>query len=158
MKQICFFLLFLILMSCEYFNVKKTSSEAILQEELQLFNWNEVDEYPSFSVCDSIETKLHKKQCFETVLTEYITNYFQQDTIIVSQDISDTLLLHLQISDKGILTLVDVEVDSLTNKEIPDIADLLKKGLDALPLIYPALKRGQQVKTEFKLPVIIHVD
>ena len=158
MKQICVFLLFLIVMSCEYFNVKKTSPEAILKEELQMFNWNDVDEYPSFSVCDSSETKLQKKQCFEKVLTEHITNYFQQDTIIVSQDIADSLLLHLQISDKGILTLVDVEVDTLTKKEIPDIANLLKKGLDELPLIYPALKRGQQVKTEFKLPVIIHVD
>lgn len=158
MKQICVFLLFLILMSCEYFNVKKTSSEAILQEELQTFNWNEVDEYPSFSVCDTFETKLQKKQCFETVLTEHITNFFQQDTIIVSQDITDTLLLHLQISHKGILTLVDVDVDSITNKEIPDIRDLLKTGIDSLPLIYPALKRGQQVKTQFILPVIIHVD
>lgn len=158
MKQICVFLLFLILMSCEYFNVKKTSSEAILKEELQMFNWNEVDAYPSFKVCDSSETKLQRKQCFETVLTKHITNFFQQDTIIVSQDITDTLLLYLQISDKGILTLVNVEVDSLTKKEIPDIDSLLKKGLDSLPLIYPALKRGQQVKTEFKLPVIIHVD
>ena len=53
MKKISVLLCVLILSSCEYFNVKKTSSEAILKEELQTFNWNEVDAYPSFSDCDS---------------------------------------------------------------------------------------------------------
>ena len=62
MKQICVFLGFLMLMSCQYFNVKKTSSDAILKEELQTFNWNEVDEYPSFPECDSAITKQEKKQ------------------------------------------------------------------------------------------------
>lgn len=145
-------------MSCEYFNVKKTSSEAILKEELQTFNWNEVDEYPSFSLCDSSANKQERKQCFETILTTHITNSLQKDTIVVSQDIEDTLLLQLQVSETGILSLVNLKVDSLTNHEIPNIKELLAKGLDSLPKIFPAIKRGQQVKTEFKLPVIIHVN
>jgi acid phosphatase class B len=145
-------------MSCEYFNVKKTSSEAILKEELQTFNWNEVDEYPSFSICDSSATKLVRKQCFETILTTHIKSSLQKDTIVISQDIEDTLLLQLQISETGILSLVNLKVDSITNQEIPNIKELLIKGLDSLPKIFPALKRGQQVKTEFKLPVIIHVN
>jgi len=146
------------LTSCEYFNVKKTSSEAILKEELQTFNWNEVDEYPSFSACDSSSTKQERKQCFETFLTAYITNSLQKDTIIVTQDIKDTLLLQLQISETGILSLVNLKVDSLTNQEIPNIKELLRRGLDSLPEIFPATKRGQQVKTEFKLPIIINVN
>jgi hypothetical protein len=158
MKQICVFLSLLTLMSCEYFNVKKTSSEAILKEELQTFNWNEVDEYPSFSLCDSSANKQERKQCFETILTTHITNSLQKDTIVVSEDIEDTLLLQLQVSETGILSLVNLKVDSLTNHEIPNIKELLTKSLDSLPKIFPAIKRGQQVKTEFKLPVIIHVN
>ncbi len=158
MKQICVFLSLLTLMSCEYFNVKKTSSEDILKEELQTFNWNEVDEYPTFSVCDSSATKQERKLCFETILTTHITNSLQKDTILVSQDIEDTLLLQLQISETGILSLVNLAVDSLTNKEIPNIKELLSQSIDSLPKIFPALKRGQQVKTEFKLPIIIHVN
>ena len=91
MKQIFVFLLCLMLLSCEYFKVKKTSSEAILKEEMKTFNWSDVDEYPSFSVCDSSATKQERKQCFETVLTSHITNYLQNETIIVSHDIEDTL-------------------------------------------------------------------
>ena len=50
-----------------------------------------------------------------------------------------------------------MEVDSLTNQEIPNIKVLLAKSIDSLPKIFPAIKRGQQVKTEFKLPIIIKV-
>jgi hypothetical protein len=158
MKQICVFLGFLMLMSCQYFNVKKTSSDAILKEELQTFNWNEVDEYPSFPECDSAITKQEKKQCFEEVLTAHFTRLLQRDTIVVTQDIKDTLLLQLQISEKGVLSVLNIKVDSLTSQEIPNIKDLLLHGLDCLPKIFPAIKRGQQVKTEFKLPVIITVN
>lgn len=146
------------LMSCEYFNVKKTSSEAILKEELQTFNWNDVDEYPSFSVCDSSATKQERKQCFETTLTSCITNNLEKHTIIVTQEIKDTINLKLQVSEQGKVKLLSVYVDSITSHEIPNIKALLAKSLDSLPKIFPAIKRGQQVKTEFKLPIIIYAN
>jgi hypothetical protein len=155
MKQICIFLLLLILFSCEYFNVKKVSSETILKEELQTFNWNDVDEYPSFSVCDSTSTKQEKKACFEQTLTSFITNYLQKDTIIVTQDINDTINLNFKVTAAGDLILLDTKIDSLTNNEIPNIKQLLTESLDSLPKIFPAIKRGQQVTTEFTLPIII---
>ena len=156
MKPFCFLVL-LILTSCEYFNVKKTSSEAILKEELQTFNWNEVDEYPTFSSCDSLVSKLESKQCFEQVLTSHITTFLQKETIIVTQDIQDTIRLQFQVSEKGLLSLLEVEVDSITKSEIPNINALLAQSVDSLPEIFPAIKRGQQVTTEFKLPIIISV-
>jgi hypothetical protein len=158
MKQICVFLVFSLLTSCEYFNVKKTSSEAILEEELQSFNWNQVDTYPTFSSCDSSATKTEKRQCFENTLASFFTNQLQQETIIVTQDITDTIVLQIQVSEQGHLTLLNLKVDSLTQQEIPNIESMLKNSLNALPKIYPALKRGQQVKTEFNLPIAIQVN
>lgn len=158
MKQISLFICVLMLSSCEYFNVKKTSSEAILKEELQTFNWNDVDEYPSFSVCDSLSIKEDRKSCFQSVLTLHIWEYLKQEKLIVSQDISDTMILNFQVSEKGELKLLHAKIDSLTLKEIPEINNLLYKSLDSLPKIYPATKRGQQVTTEFNLPVIINVN
>lgn len=155
MKQICIFLLLLMLCSCEYFNVKKVSSETILKEELQTFNWNDVDEYPSFSVCDSTSTKQEKKACFEGTLTGFITSYLQKDAIIVTQDIHDTINLNFKVTERGDLILLDTKIDSLTNNEIPNIKQLLTESLDSLPKIFPAIKRGQQVTTEFTLPIII---
>ena len=146
------------LVSCEYFNVKKTSSEAILKEELQTFNWNDVDEYPSFSVCDSLIAKAEKKVCFQNILTNCIVNYLQKEKLIVNQDIHDTIVLEFQISKKGKLSLIHSKIDSITLYEIPNIKNLLNKSLDTLPEIFPAIKRGQQVKTKLYLPVVIKVD
>ncbi|GAL62572.1 hypothetical protein [Algibacter lectus] len=157
MKQICVFLSVLMLCSCEYFNVKKTSSEAILKEELQTFNWNDVDAYPSFSECDSVETKTDKKSCFENVLTLHIWEFLQREKIVVTKDVSDTIILSFRVSETGDLKLSNAKIDSVTRREIPEIEKLLYKSLEQLPPVFPATKRGQQVKTEFQLPIIIDI-
>ncbi|ULC60092.1 hypothetical protein MBM09_03685 [Flaviramulus sp. BrNp1-15] len=148
----------LMLTSCEYFNVKKTSSEAILNEELQAFNWNDVDEYPSFSECDSLSVKEDRKGCFQSVLTLHIWEFLKNERLVVSQDINDTLLLKFQATKEGDIYMLEAEMDSITSQEIPNIKSLLKKSLDSLPEIFPAIKRGQQVTTEFNLPIIINVN
>jgi len=158
MRQTCVLLLVLLLASCEYFKVKKTSPEAILKEELQTFNWSDVDEYPSFSVCDSLTAKQEKKACFQQVLTTHISEFLQDEIIIVSKDISDTLVLNFQVSETGSLKLIDTKIKAITKKEIPNIERLLTKSLDSLPNIFPAIKRGQQVETAFELPIIIKVN
>lgn len=158
MKQSCVFILVLALASCEYFNAKKTTPEAILSEELQTFNWNDVDVYPTFSVCDTIDTKNGKTNCFTQVLTTHILQRLQKDSIVVKQDVTDTINLKFQVSETGVLSLLNMEVDSLIIKEIPNIETLIYSSLDSLPKVFPALKRGQQVKTEFKLPVIIQAN
>ncbi|GAA3597115.1 hypothetical protein Q4Q39_08635 [Flavivirga amylovorans] len=158
MKQICVFLVIILLTSCEYFNVKKTSSDAILNEELQTFNWNDVDKYPTFSLCDSVSTKQEKKQCFTNVLTGNILKYLQSEIIVVTKDLNDTIDLRLQISETGELSLLETKIDSLIIQEIPNINDLLSKSLESIPKIFPGIKRGQEVTTEFKLPIIISVN
>jgi len=138
--------------------VKKVPSETILEEELQTFNWNEVDEYPTFSVCDFNSTKQEKKACFVQTLTVFITNYLQKDAIIVTQDIHDTINLNFKVTATGDLILLDTKIDSLTHNEIPKIKQLLTESLDSLPKIFPAIKRGQLVTTEFTLPIIVSVN
>lgn len=158
MKYSFVFLFVSLFTSCDYFNVKKTSSEAILEEELQTFNWNDVDEYPSFTLCDSVLSKVEKKACFQETITTNITDFLQKEMIVVSQDIHDTLVLEFQVSKQGMLRILESRVDSVTLQEIPNIKELLNKSLDTLPKIYPAIKRGQQVTTEFNLPIIISVN
>lgn len=158
MRYLLVFVFILSLTSCEYFNVKKTSSESILEEELQTFNWTEVDEYPSFSKCDKLVSKDERTLCFQEIITKTITRFLQKERIVVAQDINDTMLLKFQVSNTGELVLLEAKIDSITTQEIPNIKELLNKSLDSLPKIFPAIKRGQHVTTEFKLPIVILVN
>lgn len=158
MKINYFFLLLLIVASCDHFNVKKTTPDAILKEELETFNWNEVDVYPTFSSCDGSTTKADKKRCFETTLSSYIIEQLQQEQLIVSQDINDTISIAFEINESGQLSVSDIKVDDFTLQQIPSITDRIYEALYQLPKIYPAIKRGQQVKTAFKLPIVINVN
>lgn len=158
MKQIALVLVFILVSSCNYFDVKKTSSEAILNEELKTFNWSDVDIYPSFSSCDNEKSEEAKKLCFQNTLRQVIYEHIKSDTIVVSENLHDTIRIKFQISEKGKLSVVNMTIDSVTIREIPNIKTLLNNSLDSLPKIYPAIKRGQQVKTEFTLPVVIQAN
>jgi len=158
MKYACFTAIILLFTSCDYFDVKKTSSEEILKEELQTFNWNEVDVYPTFSACDSSITKEEKKTCFASILTNHVTDYLAKQHFVVDEDLNDTLLIKFTISAKGEAIITDIEINEKTIKELPQIENVLIKSLDSLPQIYPALKRGQQVNSQFTLPVIIEMN
>lgn len=158
MKQLAVFSFFLLLTSCQDFSVKKTTPEAILNEELKTFNWNEVDSYPSFTICDSLQTKIEKKACFENTLNSHILTELQKETLVVSKDVNDTIMLSFLISEKGNLTINSVEISPTTIEEIPNLETLITQSLETLPQIFPSIKRGQQVKTEFKLPIILQVN
>ncbi|WP_227805649.1 hypothetical protein [Algibacter lectus] len=154
MKQICVFLSVLMLCSCEYFNVKKTSSEAILKEELQTFNWNDVDAYPSFSECDSVETKTDKKSCFENVLTLHIWEFLQREKIVVTKDVSDTIILSFRVSETGDLKLSNAKIDSVTRREIPEIEKLLYKSLEQLPPVFLQQNVDNKLKLNFSYQLL----
>lgn len=158
MKYVVVIIIFSLVFSCDYFDVKKTSSEAILNEELQTFNWNEVDEFPTFSVCDSLTSKLEKESCFKTTLVKHVAKFLEHQKLIVTSEITDTLEVNFSISDKGETSINAIKVKDQTLKELPKIKELLIKSTNTLPQIYPAIKRGQQVNIQFKLPVIIGVD
>lgn len=158
MKKGVVFLLIVCLTSCKYFDAKKIASETILNQELKTFNWNAVDTYPTFSVCDTLDTKTDKKTCFENTLSQHITTSLQNETIIVSQDIEDTLILEFQILETGDISITNIVLSEITETEIPEIRSIILKSLSTLPQIFPAIKREQPVKTAFKLPIVIAVN
>lgn len=158
MKQIVIVLCLLSMMSCGYFNKKKVNTEDLLEEELKTFTWHEVDEYPSFASCDFTSGKAKKKHCFEQTLREVLNRNLEQQTIIVSQAIEDTVHLKITIDNKGTFLINTIESSDLTQHEIPQLDSLLRSSFEALPKIYPAIKRSQQVTTQFTLPVVIKIE
>lgn len=152
-------LLFLIpFCSCDFIEKKKVYSDDILEEELQAFNWNDVDEYPTFESCDTTLVKASKKACFENTLRQILNEKLAKSRIIVSEEINDTVQLKITIDSQGTFVINDIISNEVTQAEIPQLDSLLRKSLDSLPKIYPAIKRSQPVKTQFSLPVIIKIE
>lgn len=149
---------FILLCSCDYFQSKKVSPEQLLEEEMQAINWNDVDEYPTFSDCDTATTNQEKKACFENHLHELLTSHLEKQIIIVTEDVSDTVLLKIHIDKTGQFSIRNIDMDAMTKAQIPHLDSILRHSFDSLPKIYPAIKRSQQVATEFSLPVIVNIN
>ncbi|MCK8479315.1 hypothetical protein [Psychroserpens algicola] len=158
MNRFFILVVFFCICSCDYFDKKKVYPEDLLEEELQTFNWKDVDEYPSFESCDSATGKENKKICFENTLRSILNTSLARHQIIVSEDINDTIQLKITIDKQGQFFIDDIVSSALTKTEIPELDSLLRRSLDSLPKIYPAIKRSQQVTTKFVLPVIIAID
>ncbi|MGB0981864.1 MAG: hypothetical protein ACPGUH_07165 [Winogradskyella sp.] len=157
MKRIIFFALLCFITSCNYFENKKVNSEDVLEAQLQTFNWNAVDTYPTFTSCDTIIEKEAAKICFQNVLLNSVNNFLEAQRLVVFEDINDTITLHIEINKQGVLSVKAIDLKPKTALQIPKIDSLLRASLTKLPKIYPAIKQAQQVTTEFQLPVIVKI-
>lgn len=147
-----------VLISCNYFEKKKVYTEDILQEELQTFNWNDVDEYPTFASCETTTGKDNKRQCFENTILQVLNKKLSEQNIVVTEDINDTIILKITIDNQGNFNVNDIKSGELTKAQIPKIDSLLIHSFDSLPKIYPAIKRSQQVATQFSLPIVVRIN
>ncbi|WP_290205005.1 hypothetical protein [Winogradskyella bathintestinalis] len=144
--------------SCNYFEKKKVYPEDLLEEELQTFNWNDVDTYPTFTSCDTLTEKKDRKVCFQNTIVTNVNHFLAAQNFVVSNDINDTIRLKIRINNTGILEVESIKIHPETLLEIPEIDSLLRESLKNVPKIYPAIKRGQQVTTAFELPVIVRIN
>lgn len=144
--------------SCEGIITQKKTSEEFLEEELKTINWNDVDTYPLFEGCNENESKVMQKKCFETFIHNHINEYLNQELLITTVPISDTLKMVIQLTAKSEVTILGIEGDSLTFSIFPELKQLLSESLNSLPQAAPALKRGVPVNTQFTLPLVIKTE
>jgi hypothetical protein len=142
--------------SCHYFEKKKLDSEKLLEEELQAFNWNALDQYPSFESCeDGIDFQANKV-CFETLLTSHIFEVLKSNESMITQSLKDTLILDLSVSKRGVLSIKSLKGSHLSAQTTVRFKDTLTKSFSTLPVLYPAIKRSQHVQAVFQLPIILN--
>ncbi|WP_313112937.1 hypothetical protein [Aequorivita sediminis] len=152
-----FLLIFLVLTvaSCQFFETEKVSSETIFKEEINTIDWKDVDRYPSFSNCENELEKPHQKDCFINTISSQLYKSINHEGIIASRDIYDTVRVNFQVSSAGELTIVNIKMDSLLQREFPKLEAWILESVDSLRPVAPAFKRGIPVRTQFTLPVII---
>ncbi|HET8753652.1 MAG TPA: hypothetical protein VFM59_04755 [Salinimicrobium sp.] len=155
MKKVLLLLFISFFFACNNFETKKVTSEEILSQETQQLNWHEVDQYPAFEECKDIMEVEAAKTCFGNKIASYIYARLDQKKPVVTDALHDTLLLNLNISEKGIPSIDSVEIDSVTAHHLPKLRQWLQESIDSLPPIFPASKRGIPVSTKFKMPIVI---
>ena len=84
--------LFFTFFSCQFFDKKAPDKEQLLKEELGKINWEEVDEFPTVTNCDSLLDKEAQKQCFFDYLIQNIQDRIGVDTLQIMYPEMDTIL------------------------------------------------------------------
>ena len=141
--------------SCDYFSFEKNKNLEKIDMDV---DFTSVDFSPSFKVCDTLINKLKKTDCFRTTMHQEIYNSLTKNSIKLKNSIDETVLVVITIqSDKQVM-LVSLKASDSLLKYIPTLKKMIKKSIADLPDVYPAIKRGIPVTTQYKLPIRIKLE
>lgn len=156
MRLRVFFLLGILILfqSCQFFSRGTTTDTKGFDE---LIDFSSVDVSPSFAVCDSLINKEEKTACFRTTIHEHLFKSLSSQKISVHQPIEEVIQVHIAIDNKGKATLKSITATDHLRKAIPVIDSLINVSLMSLPTLFPAIKRGIPVATNYQLPIEISV-
>ncbi len=158
MKKIISLLFLLMISSCQYFDMQVPSKKELLEKEMKSINWNEVDEYPSFSECEKIKNKSTRERCFFELLTQTIQEKLSIDTLSILYPELDTIEVKVTVYPNATMEFEpQFPKDSVAYDKVK-IDSILQSRLIDFPKVNPAIKRGIPVKTQFILPVIIKTE
>jgi len=155
MKKALALLLLFLISSCQYLGGEVPSKKELLDKELNAINWNEVDEFPSFSECDKIKDERMQNQCFFEFLTQTIQEKLSSDTLASLYPELDTIEVKVTVFPNSSMKFEPQFPKDSTTYDTIKMDSILKSRLVNFPKVNPATKRGLPVKTQFILPVII---
>ena len=157
-KKVAIFILFVSLVSCQYFEKQVPDEKELLEQELKKINWDEVDEFPSVLQCDTIKDVEIKRQCFFDYLAQTIQERIGIDTLQMLYPEMDTIEVKVTINPDASLQFEPQFSKDSVAYDKTKIDSILTARLSDFPKVEPAIKRGIKVKTQFVLPVIIKVE
>ena len=155
-----FLLIFLLFLatSCQFFETEKVSSEEIYKEEMETIDWKDVDRYPSFSNCKNQLEKPEQKDCFINTISSHLYKSISSEKMVSVREVYDTVKVNFEVSRNGELSILEIKMDTVLQKEFPNLEAWILQSIDSLKPVAPAYKRGIPVKTQFILPVIIQTN
>lgn len=153
--QVIFMLFVLcIALSCDNISIIKKQNIPTLDT---IVDFSSVDTSPSFSICDSIIEKEPKTNCFRKTIHKSIAEELQRHVFAIEHAIDETILVYIKIDAKGIPRLVQIDASNLVKQQLPNLDSILQNAVNKLPKLYPAIKRGIPVETQYQLPLKIQM-
>ena len=155
MRYFLFICLMISFTSCEYISFEKNKNIEKIDMDV---DFTSVDVSPSFKVCNSLIDKDKKNSCFRLTIREEIANSLAKYSIKVKQPLDETITVTIIINSNKQVNLVNIGASESLRKEIPALHEMIEKSIADLPDIYPAIKRGIPVTTQYQLPIRIKLE
>ena len=143
---------------CTQWETKKVPTETYFAQQWELVDITEVDAYPAFPRCTAITERALQKDCFEAEITSVFQDKLSEQTYTVTQDINDPVWIDLIIDTKGKVCIDSLHINAMTRLEIPELPIVINEVLQDFSIAKPAIKKGNPVKTKFRLPIILSED
>ncbi len=153
MRVVIFLLVLICCTSCRFFSLDISRNQQILDT---IINFSKVDVSPSFSECkDKIDKA--KNDCFRITIHQKIAASLAEYQLEIKDSIDEIIHVELLISSAGKINLIIINSSAKIQKELPRLDSLLKISVEGLPAIFPAIKRGIPVNTQYSLPIRIQL-
>ena len=146
------FIFFFLINACKY-NFQDNSDDKI---EIQT-SWNNTDEYPSTSECDKLTEKKLRINCFNSFISDLISQNLLREIKSVNSDINDTILIELTINKDGVIIFDKISDFNDVINSVNNLDEVVYRIFDNLPKVLPATKTnlGIYVSSKIKLPIIL---
>ena len=158
MRKMYLLCCFGLLVSCELFISKEEKAQQLVNEELLSIDWNDVDQYPLFDVCDETAVKEAQRECFQNVMADYLSEVLADLEFQVEQDINDTVYIDFLIDEHGFIAVLELDTKNLPIEGVEDFDEKITQRLNHLTTVAPALKRGNPVSLRFRLPLLLNTN
>jgi len=145
--------------------MKQAKLDSLAEIRFSDIDKEEVDTYPLFrGICDSATTKIGQKECFEKTFASLLLNSLKKDNYKVGEPIADRVMLYIKVDNEGKIALLNMDADEKTKDLFSNDSLSFKENItNKLDLIsqenpiVPASLKGQNVSTQFTVPIEIKV-
>lgn len=154
MRKVAILVFFGLLTSCNWFVSKEEKTRELVNEEMHQIDFNEVDRYPLFNACDEMMDKQSQLECFKSTLLTHYTATLKEFEFVT--DIRATVYVDFLVDQNGGISVLEVERNEDIENQIPEFRSIITQGLNGLPPLLPALKRGVPVSSKFRIPILLN--
>jgi hypothetical protein len=141
--------------SCDFFVSKEKKTQQLIHQKLNEINWNEIDSYPLFEVCDELVSKTIQRECFERELLKHCAESLNEFEYTFDATIDPTIQVDFLVDKDGRISVLNIDKDAAIDDQMPEFDGIIRQSLKNLPPLAPALKRAMPVKAKFRMPIVL---
>lgn len=129
--------------------------EDLFEKEVKRIDWNSVDELPTIEPCLIFKSKAMKKECFFSIISDSIyTKLIKKSDFSIYTKIDTVRLTVIVTADSQLKFRTSFSAND-SPYECEKIDSIIGSKLVDFPKVYPAIKKGFPVTSQFVIPVVL---